>query len=276
MPARPPFASATARAVRRGAHVERDGTVKRPRSLSLSARGTARGALVRSSKNGVGRPSPRTHQPSSFDARRAKSPTDGGGGAFGGSAPIAERSKIRQSGGPSTSFRDLPPAAWSMKQCTSPMTGKPRGRVGNRRPATFAVPAQDLAERHRHRSASRARCESYARGRQLEDVGPTGVVEHIRPIEEARECLAIPAIADEAEAGGWRDVAGKAAHPAALASKRKVQRHAWLTSRRRSSPFGPGHAAACLIGAGGRNRKRTARSARQRDGANQQTRVRAD
>src|SRR5262245_3804973 len=35
-------------------------------------RGTALGALVRSSKNGDGRPSPSTHQPNICDARRTK------------------------------------------------------------------------------------------------------------------------------------------------------------------------------------------------------------
>jgi hypothetical protein len=50
--------------------------------------GTARDAFVRSSKNGVGRLSPSSHQPRSFDARRAKTPADGGPGAFGGSGPI--------------------------------------------------------------------------------------------------------------------------------------------------------------------------------------------
>ena len=52
----------------------------------------ARGAFVQSSKKGVGRPSPRTHQPSILDARRVKTASDGGPGAFGGSGPAAERS----------------------------------------------------------------------------------------------------------------------------------------------------------------------------------------
>jgi len=60
------------------------------RSPGVSTRGTEQG--VRSSKNGVGRASPRTHQPSSFDARRTKIPNDVGGGAVGGSGPTAERS----------------------------------------------------------------------------------------------------------------------------------------------------------------------------------------
>lgn len=58
----------------------------------VSTRGTARAVFVRSSKNGVGRPSPRTHQPSNLDAWRAKTPSHGGPGAFGGSGPTAERS----------------------------------------------------------------------------------------------------------------------------------------------------------------------------------------
>src|SRR5262245_33077052 len=62
------------------------------RSLRVRTRGTARGAFVRSSKNGVGRPSPRAHQASILDARQAKTPSDGGPGAFGGSAPTAELS----------------------------------------------------------------------------------------------------------------------------------------------------------------------------------------
>jgi hypothetical protein len=40
------------------------------RSHGVSTRGTAQGAFVRSSKNGVGRLGPRIHQPSIFDARR--------------------------------------------------------------------------------------------------------------------------------------------------------------------------------------------------------------
>src|SRR2546430_13070351 len=67
------------------------------RSLRVRTPGTARGAFVRSSKNGVGRPSPRTHQPSILDARQAKTPSDGGPGAFGGGGPTAEVSWVRQS-----------------------------------------------------------------------------------------------------------------------------------------------------------------------------------
>jgi hypothetical protein len=44
---------------------------------------------VRSSKNGVGRPSPRNHQPRSLDARRAKRLSEGGAGALGGKSNAA-------------------------------------------------------------------------------------------------------------------------------------------------------------------------------------------
>jgi hypothetical protein len=57
--------------------------------------------------------------------------------------------------------------------------------------------------------------------RHLEDVGSAGRVEHVRPLEETRERLAILAVADEAEAGGRRDVACDAAHAAAPAPKRE-------------------------------------------------------
>ena len=55
-----------------------------------SSCGGERGSLVRSSKNGFGRASPRIHQPTTFVARRAKTRSDGGGAAFDGSGPMAE------------------------------------------------------------------------------------------------------------------------------------------------------------------------------------------
>jgi hypothetical protein len=68
------------------------------RAISHSPPGAsaARRALVRWSKNGVGRLSP--HHPSILDARRTKTPSDGGSGAFGGSGPTASRSKTRRCG----------------------------------------------------------------------------------------------------------------------------------------------------------------------------------
>ena len=82
----------------------------------------------------------------------------------------------------------------------------------------------------------------------MEDVRSARGVEHVRPIEKTRERLAILAVANEAEAAGWGDVACDAAHAAAPAPKRKVQRHIELTSRgRRSIRFGPDQAGAARI-----------------------------
>ena len=75
-----------------------------------SSCGIERGAFVRSSKNGFGRASPRIHHPTTFIARRVKTRSDGGG-AFDGSGPMAECSKMRHSGRPSSASRDRPSAA---------------------------------------------------------------------------------------------------------------------------------------------------------------------
>ena len=82
-----------------------------------------------------------------------------------------------------------------MNQWIMPMTGKPAGGgVGNRRPATLGVPAQDLAGEAQASHRVGARGEFYARGRHMEDVRSAGGVEHVRPIEEARERLAVLAV----------------------------------------------------------------------------------
>src|SRR5262249_10476663 len=57
----------------------------------------------------------------------------------------------------------------------------------------------------------------------LEDVRSARGVEHVRPLQEPRERLAVLTVADEAEAAGRRDVARNAAHAAAPAPKREVQ-----------------------------------------------------
>jgi hypothetical protein len=72
----------------------------------------------------------------------------------------------------------------------------------------------------------RTRGEFHAPGRHLEDVRSAGRVEHVRPLQETRERLAVLTVADEAEAAGRRDVARNAAHAAAPAPKREVQRQA--------------------------------------------------
>jgi len=68
--------------------------------------------------------------------------------------------------------------------------------------------------------------EVHAPWRHLEDVRAAGCVEHVRPLEEARECLAILAVAEDSAAGGRRNRARDAAHVAAPAPKREVQRQA--------------------------------------------------
>lgn len=79
-----------------------------------SSCGIERETFVRSSKNGFGRARPRVHQLTTFMARVVKTPSDGGGGAFDGSGPVAERSKMRHSGKPSNASRDPPAAPQSM------------------------------------------------------------------------------------------------------------------------------------------------------------------
>jgi hypothetical protein len=189
----------------------------------------ARGAPVRSSKNGVGRASPLTHQPSIFDVRQPKTRSDGGGGAFSGSSPTAERSKMRQSGAPSTSFRERLSASCSMNEWITATTGKcgPAG-IADRGPATRAVPAQDRAGEAEAPHGVRARGELHARGWHLDVVRPAGRVEHVHTPEETGEHLAVLAVADESEAGGRGNAAGDAAHAAASAPKWEVQGHVLL------------------------------------------------
>jgi len=76
------------------------------RSLAVSKRGNESGFPVRSSKNGFGLLRPSHHQPSSLDMRSTKIFDDGGGGALVGNGPVAERSKSRHNGAPSTSPRE--------------------------------------------------------------------------------------------------------------------------------------------------------------------------
>ena len=96
------------------------------------------------------------------------------------------------------------------------------GGVGNRGPATIRVPAQNLVGKAQAPHGVRARCQPHAPWRHLEDVRSTGRVEHVRPLEETRERLAVLAVADEAEAGGRGNITRYAAHTAAPAPKREV------------------------------------------------------
>jgi hypothetical protein len=200
----------------------RDGAGQRAaRSLRVSTSGTARGAFVQSSKNGVGPPSPRTHQPSMLEARRAKTPSDGGPGAFGGSGPAAERWTQHRVSGTTVGL-----VVHEGMNHADDREAQPGGGIGNRGPAAIGVPAQDLVGEAQAPHGLRACGELHASGRHLEDVRSASRVEHVRSLEETREHLAVPAIANEAEAAGRGDVARDAAHAAAPATKREVQGHA--------------------------------------------------
>src|SRR5262249_44084474 len=87
-------------------------------------------------------------------------------------------------------------------------------------PATIGVPAEDaLVGEAQAPNGVRTHGEFHAPGRHLEDVCSAGEVEHVRPLQETRERLAVVTVADEAEAA-----ARNAAHAAAPAPKREVQR----------------------------------------------------
>src|SRR5207245_8663872 len=89
------------------------------------------------------------------------------------------------------------------------------------------VPAEDaLVGEAQAPHGVRTRGEVHAPGRHLEDVRSAGGVEHVWPLQETNERLAVFTVADEAEAAGRRDVARNAAHAAAPAPKREVQRQA--------------------------------------------------
>src|SRR5262252_2144125 len=98
------------------------------------------------------------------------------------------------------------------------------GSIADRGPATISVPAKDLVGEAQAAHRVHARGKLHATRRHLEDLGSACCVEHVRPLEEARERLAVLAVADEAEAGVRRNFGRDAAHTAALAAKRKVLR----------------------------------------------------
>src|SRR6266567_929981 len=93
------------------------------------------------------------------------------------------------------------------------------GDVADRGPATIGVPAVDFPVAEAQASHGvHAGGEVHAPWRHLEDVRAAGCVEHVRPLEEARERLAILAVAeDSAAAPGRRNPTRDATHVAALA-----------------------------------------------------------
>jgi hypothetical protein len=102
------------------------------------------------------------------------------------------------------------------------------GSIANWGPTTIGVPAEDLAGETQASHRVRASGKLHATRWHLENVRSACCVEHVRPLQEARERLAILAIANEAEASGRRNPARDAVHVAAPAPKREVEGHTCL------------------------------------------------
>src|SRR5262249_14601299 len=106
------------------------------------------------------------------------------------------------------------------------------GSIADRGSATISVPAEHLVGEAQAAHSVHARSKLHATRWHLEDLCSARRVEHVRPLEEARERLAVLAVADEAEAGVRRYFAGDAAHAATPAAQREV-----MTSRRGDIPI---------------------------------------
>src|SRR5262245_16809703 len=87
---------------------------------------------------------------------------------------------------------------------------EPRGCRGvrDRCHATAGIPAEDLRGELDAPERVETGGELDPRGCQVEDVGSAGCIQDIRPVEEAREGLAVCAVTDEAEALRGRDAGG--------------------------------------------------------------------
>ncbi len=131
---------------------------------------------------------------------------------------------MRQSGGPITSSRDT---------ALGLVAHEGMNETKNREASVAAVLAigvrqqsayqrKTLPKKRRHRTASAPAVSFTTARRHLENVRAAGGVEHVRPLEEARERLTVLAVADEPEAGGRRNLARHAAHVTAPAAKREV------------------------------------------------------
>jgi hypothetical protein len=94
--------------------------------------------------------------------------------------------------------------------------------VADRSPATISVPAKGLAGEAQAAHSVRARGKLHATRWHVKDVGSTRRIEHVRPLQETRKRLAIPAVADEAEARIRRNFTRDASHMAAPAAKREI------------------------------------------------------
>src|ERR1700722_8073449 len=109
------------------------------------------------------------------------------------------------------------------------------GRVADGRAATLSVPAEDLAGELQAAHRVRAGCKLHAARRHMEDICSACGIEHVRPFEETRKRLAVPAVAGETGAGIWPNVVCDAAHVTAPAAKRE----SILVLRRVTSPVDP-------------------------------------
>jgi hypothetical protein len=98
------------------------------------------------------------------------------------------------------------------------------GSIAKRGPATIGIPAEDFAGETQATHRVRASGKLHATRWHLENVCSACCVEHVRPLEEARERLAILAIANEAEASGRRNHRARGR----TAPKREVYGHACL------------------------------------------------
>ncbi len=211
---------------------------KATRSLGMSTRGAESGALVRSSKNGFGRPNPRAHQPSSFDPgeyperrwrRRVRRKRRDGRALV----DAAQRRTNNLIAGTALGL-----VAHEGMNETQNREARRGGGVGNRCVAAIGVPAEDLVGETQRPHGIGACGQLHASRRHLKNVGAARRVEHIRPFEKTRVRLAVLAVADEAKAGGRRNIVRGAPHMAATAAKRKVEGHAHIVRRvsRRRNP----------------------------------------
>jgi len=96
------------------------------------------------------------------------------------------------------------------------------GGVSDGGAATISVPAQDFAGEPQAAQGLGTCRQRHPTRRQLENVRAAGSVENVRPFEETRKRLAVLAVADETEAGGWRNRVGEAAHTTTTASQRDI------------------------------------------------------
>jgi hypothetical protein len=96
------------------------------------------------------------------------------------------------------------------------------GRVAYRGPATIRVPSEDLAGEVQTAHSVHTRYQFHPACWHLKDIGSTRIVEHVRPLQKARERLTVLAVANEAEAGGRRNVSRNPAHVPAPAPKREI------------------------------------------------------